>query len=147
MKNPFENKTSEEVLEMFLQSPSEETKKMNMYMSAIHVKSAQEVKEMISDVKKTISDFTQVVKKYTDASNHSGRNMFWLTVVLAIAALIQALSAFAQWKVSEAAIEVQREGNGNVYAQWQYEISHNDFEDSRAVDWRRTDLEAQGRLP
>jgi hypothetical protein len=67
--------------------------------------------------------------------------MFWLTVVLAVAAIVQALSAFAQWKVSENAIEVQRDANRIENSRWQYEIWRDDRLESRDVQWRQQDIQ------
>jgi hypothetical protein len=139
--NPFKNKNAEETLEMFIESPSHETKKISVYASAIQVKSTQEVKEIISDLKVTMDYFTQVIKTHTESTNRSTSHMFWLTVVLAVAAIVQALSAFAQWKVSENAIEVQRDANRIENSRWQYEIWRDDRLESRDVQWRQQDIQ------
>lgn len=59
----------------------------------------------ISELRTTIGNATDRTiesdKKLAESNNRHSRAMFWLTIILAIAAIIQALSAYAQWKVSE----------------------------------------------
>lgn len=76
-----------------------------------------------------------------ESNNRHSQAMVLLTQIMAIAALVQALSSYAQWQVSEASVEVQRNANGIVQANIDYERMRDDRLEMREVDWRRYDIE------
>ena len=59
----------------------------------------------ISELRTTIGNAAdktiEADKKLAESNNRHSRAMFYLTIILAVAGIIQALSAYAQWKVSE----------------------------------------------
>lgn len=75
------------------------------------------------------------------SNDRHSKAMVFLTQILAVAALVQALSSYAQWQVSEASVEIQRSANAISEAQRIYEISRDERIEMRDVDWRRFDIE------
>ncbi len=116
-------------------------------VGALHHQIPITISELRGTLRSINNESIEANRKLAESNNKNSRSMFWLTVVLAIAAVIQALSAFAQWKVSENTIDVQRQGNATAYAEWQYNMMRNDRLETREVEWRRKDLEYKGISP
>lgn len=68
MKNPFIDKSDEEALEMFIESPSHETKKLHVYSAAVNVKSAQ-------GVRRSIDGFTKVADRISNQLESLNKNI------------------------------------------------------------------------
>lgn len=107
------------------------------------VQSVFVVNALISEVKKLKND----LQNYNSGSKETNRRMLYLTISLGVVASFQLFIAYGQFRLGEVQIEAAREQAGTQNAIWSYEKMRNDRLEVRDNNWRREDLEYQGRLP
>lgn len=86
------------------------------------------------------ANYSKNAKKETHA-------MRYLTIALAVVAALQLFIVYGQFKLAETQIETSQDQATIQNAIWEYEKIRNDRLEERDVDWRREDLQFQGRLP
>ena len=75
----------------------------------------EEIPQSVENIRKTIEDVTnksiEANRKLAESNNRYSNVIIILTVVLSLAAILQAISEFAQWKVQREANLIQIEAN------------------------------------
>ena len=84
---------------------------------------------------------------YNQASIRENRSLRYFTIALMVVAALQLLIAYGQYKLGEVQMDASRDQVQLQQAVWDYEKMRNDRLEMRDVQWRREDLESQGRLP
>lgn len=109
----------------------------------VQVKNVKAVRELRDTTKTLIKDLA----KYRDAIKQESRRMLLLTIVLGIVATLQIFIVYGQFRLNEAQVDASQDQVSLQNAIWKYEMNRNDRIEIRDVNWRREDLEFQGRLP
>jgi len=75
----------------------------------------EEIPQSVGQIQKTIEDVTnksiEANRKLAESNNRYSNVIIILTIVLSMAAILQAISEFAQWKVQREANLIQIEAN------------------------------------
>lgn len=87
------------------------------------------------------------LKKYSKSSKAEEIQMRYLTFALGAVALLQLFIAYGQYRLGEVQTNFAHEQVATQNAVWEYEKMRNDRLETRDVNWRREDLEFEGRLP
>ena len=78
----------------------------------------EEIPQSVENIRKTIEDVTnksiEANRKLAESNNRYSNVIIILTVVLSLAAILQAISEFAQWKVQREANLIQIEANNKL---------------------------------
>lgn len=98
----------------------------------------------LTDELKRLGDDLRI---YSASADKESRVMRYLTYAVAAVAILQLLIAYGQYRLGEIQVETSRQQTGLEDAIWQYEQMRDDRLEIRDVQWRREDLESQGRLP
>lgn len=94
-----------------------------------------------------IKELKSNLNEYSRSANGEAKAMRYLTYALAVVAVLQLVIAYGQYNLGQIQLDVAKEQRLTDEAAWQYEMMRNDRIEQRDVEWRRQDLEAQGRLP
>ena len=78
----------------------------------------EEIPQSVGQIQKTIEDVTnksiEANRKLAESNNRYSNVIIILTIVLSMAAILQAISEFAQWKVQREANLIQIEANNKL---------------------------------
>ncbi len=95
----------------------------------------------------SISKLVRALGVADKSASTESKSMRYLTYALGIVALLQLFIAYGQYRLGEVQIDVSRDQRGLEDAIWQYDKMRNDRIEQRDIEWRKKDLEFQGRLP
>ena len=101
----------------------------------------------VANLTEEIKSFRKDLEKYSTSASKESNEMRNLTYLLGIVALLQLGIAFGQYKLGEQQVSWAHSQASLQEAIWQYEMSRNNRIEARDIEWRREDLEAEGRLP
>lgn len=112
-------------------------------MTIVKVEEIFVLDELIKEVK----ILGENLAAYNSAAIEESKAMRYLTIALGAVAILQLFIAYGQFKLGEVQTETSQEQVQLQNAVWKYERMRNDRLEKRDVDWRREDLQFQGRLP
>ncbi len=101
----------------------------------------------VANLTEEIKELKSNLATYSKSSNLESKAMRYLTYALGMVAIFQLTIAYWQYRLGEVQIDVSMEQMGLEKAIWEYEMMREDRIEMRDVQWRREDLEFQGRLP
>ncbi len=101
----------------------------------------------IANLTNEIKDLKTKLAAYSNSATAESKTMRYLTYALGLVAVLQLFIAYGQYMLGEVQVEVSRDQRGLDNAIWQYEMTRDDRIEKRDTEWRRLDLEYQGRLP
>jgi hypothetical protein len=92
MTNDLNQKTKEEVLDLFIAQKGHNTLRSEQYNAAIIVKSASDIQTAARDIKDAVIEFKNVAENIGKSSDKLTEKLFWLNVVITFATLIGAIA-------------------------------------------------------
>jgi hypothetical protein len=130
-------------------SYNSETNAHSYVITAKGTSAAVQIEEIFALKKLTeeVQSLKQNLANYSVASENESKIMRYLTYVLGAVALFQLIIAYWQYRLADVQTDMSRDQTGLERAVWEYDKTRDDRLEARDVEWRRQDLQFQGRLP
>lgn len=101
----------------------------------------------IDELSKEVVALKSSLAEYNQATKTESRRMRNLTIALGVVAILQLLIAYGQLRLGESQIDSSQAQVQLENSIWEYEKMRDNRLEERDVEWRREDLESQGRAP